>query len=93
MKKIILFCLPIILIIIVILIMPVINKERIIIEDRWIKNNHYVGMVLTSKGNIYYIDNKFENYSSLNNSEYLLNHYKRKEAKINHHDLNNIKKY
>ena len=87
-----LFIFIVIDIILLILLISSFSKENVLIEDRWIKNNHYVGTILTSKGNIYYIDSKLKEYKNLNdNSSYLLSHYKRKETKMTNQDFNKIK--
>lgn len=92
MNKRIIFVLIIVDVILLVLLISVFSREKVLIEDRWIKDNHYVGTILTSKGNIYYIDTKLKEYNNLNdNSSYLLSHYKRKEVKMNHQDFNKIK--
>ena len=87
-----LFILIIIDIILLVLLISIFSREKVLIEDRWVKDDHYVGTVLTSKGNIYYIDTKLKEYNNLNdNSSYLLSHYKRKEGKMNSQDFNKLK--
>lgn len=95
-KRILLICFIIfdiiILINIFLLINSCINKEKVLIEDVYFSDNHYVATILTTKGKIYYIDDVLKYYDDLNsNSTLLLNNTTKINQSISKQDFTNLK--
>ncbi len=69
-----------------------INKEKVLIEDVYFSDNHYVATILTTKGKIYYIDDSLKYYDDLNaNSNLLLNNKTKINQQVSKQDFTNLK--
>jgi hypothetical protein len=74
------------------------NKEKIVIEDSFVYQNHYVGMVLTTSRNIYTIEYKYSrNNTSTSNleeqSSYLLKQVIRKDKTMTKEDWKKLNQF